>query len=539
MEKTFICIDKKMLFKKICKDYIDKNKGLYFGYIAISTLSYVIKIIVTPMIYSNILNLKEDNTFSIISQIFKLWICMGIVYIVKVRIENNLFSTFLSFARQYLFRLFLEKNQTNFNDSSVTSDINRILEVTRYMKEIFAWISQYILPISLSMICINAYFIYKLPIMGVINIFSNIIMMSYINNNYKKLIDNSIKRENSYSNMVKKLDENFNNLLNIYLNNQVEKTISENEKIENDYKDIYIKQNETVSHFINNIKMINYIFIMICIYILSKKNKDKQNFINIILIFTFYLSTIEGLIEDIPFIIMTIGNINYAEPFLENVLKTQIRESYIPNFEGNIKFDNISFKYENSPYLFENFSLDIKKGERIAIIGKTGKGKSTLVKILLDFYNINKGNIYLDGVNYKDIPIEDIRKNINYINQKTILFNDTILNNMKYGNDKTDKDIINFLRKYQLDSIFYDINKIIEKNGSMISMGMQKVIFLVRGILKNSPVIIFDEPFSGIDQNTRKLVLHMINEETKGKTVIIITHDLEGIENIIDKIIEL
>ena len=539
MEKTFICIDKKMLFKKICKDYIDKNKGLYFGYIAISTLSYVIKIIVTPMIYSNILNLKEDNTFSIISQIFKLWICMGIVYIVKVRIENNLFSTFLSFARQYLFRLFLEKNQTNFNDSSVTSDINRILEVTRYMKEIFAWISQYILPISLSMICINAYFIYKLPIMGVINIFSNIIMMSYINNNYKKLIDNSIKRENSYSNMVKKLDENFNNLLNIYLNNQVEKTISENEKIENDYKDIYIKQNETVSHFINNIKMINYIFIMICIYILSKKNKDKQNFINIILIFTFYLSTIEGLIEDIPFIIMTIGNINYAEPFLENVLKTQIRESYIPNFEGNIKFDNISFKYENSPYLFENFSLDIKKGERIAIIGKTGKGKSTLVKILLDFYNINKGNIYLDGVNYKDIPIEDIRKNINYINQKTILFNDTILNNIKYGNDKTDKDIINFLRKYQLDSIFYDINKIIEKNGSMISMGMQKVIFLVRGILKNSPVIIFDEPFSGIDQNTRKLVLHMINEETKGKTVIIITHDLEGIENIIDKIIEL
>ena len=106
----------------------------------------------------------------------------------------------------------------------------------------------------------------------------------------------------------------------------------------------------------------------------------------------------------IPFIIMTIGNINYAEPFLENVLKTQIRESYIPNFEGNIKFDNISFKYENSPYLFENFSLDIKKGERIAIIGQTGKGKSTLVKILLDFYNINKGNIYLDGVNYKDIP---------------------------------------------------------------------------------------------------------------------------------------
>jgi ATP-binding cassette subfamily B protein len=237
--------------------------------------------------------------------------------------------------------------------------------------------------------------------------------------------------------------------------------------------------------------------------------------------------------------VMTIGNINHAEPFLEGITTLEKRETPLSNFQGNIKIDDISFKYGNSPYLFKDFSLDINRGERIGIIGQTGKGKSTLVKILLDFYKIEKGNIYLDGINYKDICLEDIRKNIHYINQKTILFNDTIYNNMKYGNNETDESILQFLKKYELDSIFYDLNKKIEKNGSMISMGMQKVIFLVRGILQKCAVLIFDEPFSGIDQNTRRLVLRMIDIETKNKTIIIITHDLEGIENILDKIIKL
>ena len=254
-----------MVFKKICMEYINKYKNLYKSYIIISTISYITKIIVTPMIYSSILNIEKEDTFLVISKIFKLWIFLGIIYIIKIRIENYLFPTFLSFARQYLFRLFLERNKSNFNDSSIASDINRILEVTRYMKEIFSWVSQYILPLSLLLIFLNSYFLYKIPIMGFVNIFSNIMMGLYIQNNYKTLVNQSIKRENIYVDMVKKLDENFNNLLNIYLNNQIDQTISNNEKIENEYKDIYIEQNQKVLNFVNNIKLLNYFFIMICI----------------------------------------------------------------------------------------------------------------------------------------------------------------------------------------------------------------------------------------------------------------------------------
>jgi ATP-binding cassette subfamily B protein len=117
---------------------------------------------------------------------------------------------------------------------------------------------------------------------------------------------------------------------------------------------------------------------------------------------------------------------------------------------------------------------------------------------------------------------------------------------MKYGNNKSDSEVINFLKKYNLLYIFKDcknspnkcLNNIIEVNGTNISLGMQKIIFLVRGILREAPVYVFDEPLTSIDPSTRRDIINMIDKETKGKTLIIITHDNE-IEKIVNKKINL
>jgi ATP-binding cassette subfamily B protein len=117
---------------------------------------------------------------------------------------------------------------------------------------------------------------------------------------------------------------------------------------------------------------------------------------------------------------------------------------------------------------------------------------------------------------------------------------------MKYGNDKTDKEIIDFLKKYNILYIFKDcqtspntcLNNIVENNGTNISLGMQKIIFLVRGILRNSTVYVFDEPLTSVDPSTREEIIKMIDQETKGKTLIIITHDNE-IKRIVNREINL
>ena len=170
-----------------------------------------------------------------------------------------------------------------------------------------------------------------------------------------------------------------------------------------------------------------------------------------------------------------------------------------------------------------------------------------MIKLLLSFYKPKSGTILLDGKNVNDIDPQDIRQKINYINQRTLLFQDTIINNMKYGNSKTDQEIVAFLKTYDLLHIFKDcdkspttcLNSMVDNNGTNISLGMQKIIFLVRGILKEDSVVyIFDEPLSSVDPSTRMKVLNMIKNETKGKTLLIITHDSE-VESIVNRTINL
>lgn len=534
-----------MLFHQLCKEYIQIHKGLFWSFVVVSAIAYIVKILVTPLIYSNIMDLSETNFISIIKQIFILWFSIGVIYIVKIKLENRLFPEFLSYIRQRLLSLYLEKNKTNLNESNVTTDITRIFEVTRCMKDIFYWTTQFIIPMGILLIFINCYFSYKMPLLGAINILCNTIFIGYMYKYYPILVEKSNQRENTYMAMVNKLDENFNNLFNIYINNQAKETLKQNEKIESEYTEIYKTQNTSVMAFTNNIKMINYFFAFICLYVLylnfTNKKTTKKEFVNVLLILTFYISTLENLAEDIPAYIMTMGNIKNAEPFLENTTKIVIKEKYMPVFKGNINIDHITFKFKEHP-IFEDFSLHIKEGERIGIMGETGKGKTTLMKLILGFNKVNEGAIYLDGQNINDIETDDIRHHINYVNQKTTLFNDTILNNMRYGNNATDEEIIDLLKTYNLIHIFHsesNLATMIEKNGSNISMGMQKVIFLVRGLTKKCSLFILDEPFSSIDPSTRQNVLKLIHDKTKGKTVIIITHDMDGLETILDRIISI
>ena len=539
-----------MIFNTLCKEYINDNKAKFLTYIVISSLFYIIKVVLTPMIYSSIVELNETNFIDIVKNVGMLWITIGIFCIIKSRIENQLFPEFLSFLRQKLLKLFLEKNKYNFDDSNVSTDITRILEVTRYMKEIFSWICQYIIPVISLTLFITVYFMYNIPILGFINILCNLCMIWFISSKYESLVENSNNRETEYMDMVTKLDENFNNLLNILINNQVDHTLKENEKNEKEYTETYKKQNNEVIYFVNTLKLINYLFAFISIYVLylhakhkNVKNQSKQ-FVRIILIFTFYISTLENLSEDIPWYIMTVGNIKNAEPFLKDNVYYENKEKEIDDLNGDIVFDNVSFKYKDT-FIFKDFSLHIKHLKRIGIIGKTGKGKSTLMKLLLKLYKTQEGSIYINNNHIDEINVDKLRSHFNYINQKTVLFNDTILNNMKYGNDKNDQYITQLLQKYDLLRVFStdaDVNSLqtlVKTNGSNISMGMQKVIFLVRGLLKESNVYILDEPFSSIDQKTRDKIFRLIDDYTKGKTTIIITHDINHLDEILDEMIEI
>lgn len=544
-----------MTFKDIIDDYITNSKPLFLSYVSVCCLVYLVKVLLTSYVYSKLFE-ENANFFAIIKQICGVWVLLCVLYVVKSRLETKVVPDILSCIRRKLFKNYLKNNEVNFNDTDVSGDMNKILEVTRNIRDVVQWLLSTFIPTIVLMSCINLYFLYRFPKIGSVMLVGNVINFFIIYNDASRLIESSNKRENDFLKMVETLDENVNNMLNIYLNDKVDDTINENEKIEKEYTDIYRMQQAELELFTTRLKTNNYVMSFLSMFLLYKTTSSHKEFVNGLLIFTFYLSTLENMSEDIPFSLMTIGNIQNIEDILTKKDINHIRVDPVYNlnknvyeslesFTGHITFRDVYFRYrDDGKWVLNKFSIDIPAGDKIALVSQSGFGKTTSMKILLGFYQAQQGQILLDGKPLSNFSKKDVRSAINYINQRTLLLHDTILNNMKYGNTKSTDDIIKLLKKYNLLKIFCSdgtncLDKIVERNGTNISLGMQKVIYLVRGILKdNVKVYIFDEPLTSIDPDTRESVLNMINAETGNKTVIIITHDKE-VERIVKRTVNL
>ena len=537
-----------MAIKNILYDYIYSNKTIFFTYISVCCILYILKVIGTAVVYFQLFD-NDKNFNSVVKNIILLWTALYVFYISKIKLEKIIFPNLLAHLRKKLFENYIISNEYNFNDSDISSDLSKMLDISRVCCDFIMILIQSIIPTIVLSISITVYFFYTNPYVGYVNLISNVVSYKIISNKIPILLEKAKNIEIKNLNMFTKLEEKINNLMNIYINNLTDKVIDDNLKIQNEFEEHYSKFVSEVEDIIGNVKMFIYVFALINLYVLfQKKNKD---FIMGLLLFTLYLGIIETLSEELPWVIFVLGNIVFLEKELGQKNKNYIelnpdfKPNYtknLNNFQGNIIYDNVSFGYDDD-LIINDFNLKIDSGDKIAIMARSGSGKTTLMKLLLGFYKPNKGNIYLDAIKLDDIDVKEIRDKINYINQKTILFNDTVINNMKYGNNKSDNEIINLLKKYNLLKIFNQNNnsalsKMVEINGTNISMGMQKVIFLVRGILKNNTnVYLFDEPLTSLDPETRKNVLNMIKNETKDKTTIIVTHDKE-VENIVDKVIK-
>ena len=207
------------------------------------------------------------------------------------------------------------------------------------------------------------------------------------------------------------------------------------------------------------------------------------------------------------------------------------------NINNDIIFKNINFKYENSDSLIlNNINLTIKSGDFIAIVGMSGCGKSTLVNLIPRLYNPSSGSIQIDNIDTKDLKLETLRNNISYVGQDTILFNDTVKNNIIYGkNNISEKDIMDSLeRSYAkdfVDEMPNGIDTIIGENGVLLSGGQRQRLAIARAFLKNSHILIFDEATSSLDSVSEKYIQKALDELKIGKTTIIIAHRLSTVEN--------
>ena len=211
--------------------------------------------------------------------------------------------------------------------------------------------------------------------------------------------------------------------------------------------------------------------------------------------------------------------------------------------EGKVSFKNIYFSYDSKNPVFKNFSLDINSGEKVAIVGSTGSGKTTIINLLLRFYDIDNGNILIDKKNIKEMSIEFLRSQISLVTQNIFLFADSIYNNIVLHNKNITKEkVIVAAKKIGIHNFImklpggYDYN--VKERGVMLSEGQKQLISFLRAYVSNPSILILDEATSSIDSKTEKLIQYATAKIIENKTSIIIAHRLSTILNS-DKIIVL
>lgn len=196
----------------------------------------------------------------------------------------------------------------------------------------------------------------------------------------------------------------------------------------------------------------------------------------------------------------------------------------------DIEYRNVSFSYPNrKESIFKNMSLNIRKGEKIALIGESGIGKSTFIKLIMRFWDVNSGDIKLDNIDIKDVNTESLRNSQTLVSQETYLFNESIRENIKVGNENaSESDIIEASKKASIHDFILSLPKgydtKVSELGGNLSSGERQRIGLARAFLKDSEVLILDEPTSNLDALNEGEILKAINENCKEKTIILISH---------------
>ena len=533
--------------QKIILETIINNKSIVLNIIILSIIYTFVSCVFTMysgFIIDNII-ISKNNIIIPVTLFF------GVLLIIKNLtsfIRNKLLiylnqkldcSIFLNaFQKVLLLPYSYYKNRTT---GEVISRINDLTYVKNLLNKIILTVFlDLIISLGCSIVLINISL--KMFILLIVTIMIYIIIFNIFKGIQKKYTDINQENNAKINSLMVELISGFETIKN--LNLELAMTEKMDELYTSSLNDAFIYDN------INNYEIlikdiVTYASLLLIEYIGFNQVINNSIKIGSMVIFIslidFFISPIRNIIDLNKEYFYAVNSLKRANNLFDIKETNLVSESNI-KIKGNIKLKNLTYSYNNYENVLKNININIKKGNKILILGKSGTGKSTLLKLLSKYYIPKRDTIYLDNYDINDISIKNLKNNITTISKEEIIFTDTIKNNIILDRNIKEEEFYKVCNMTYVNEIvknkFLGYNTELEENGQNISGGQRQRIILARALLKKSNIILIDEGLNAIDINLERKILKNIFKEYNMKTIIIVSHRLENMD-LFDKVIKI
>lgn len=499
---------------------------------------------------SSINKLDYGNSISILWKIAFLYIIIDVIYMINSYYDKVSYPKMEKFIRFKLIDLIFKNIEVNYDHENISNIILRLLQIPNVAVSCTQNFIYWMFTFCITVFSILAYILYvNLEIGGIMIILFCIFCLTYY---YVllKIKNKSAERDKEEKVLTTHVDDVLSNSLSVIACKKIK---DEKEYLENKHN-IYDEKHEDqlwysskglyLFSFIVTVILVVYVYIILRFYKAKKiTSEDTVKLVIIILFFIRYLKTTVN--RTVQFVILY-GKLEESEQTIKNIVNETAGNGMKKNIPvtGDIEFKNVSFEYskndaknmntqnlEKKHKSLDNVSFKIKPLDRVAIIGSNGSGKSTIIKLIMGYYNVSDGEVLHNGVNVLDINREYLRSKIAIINQKVVLFNRSIIDNICYGNNIPKDKVKEIIKNLHVMRVFKNQPQGLETfaglHGSTLSGGQKQIIYLLRCYLSNKPIIIMDEPTAAVDSIHKKYIMRMVDEMAKKSTLIVVTHDAE------------
>lgn len=484
-------------------------------------------------------NLSALNTIGFL--IFGALVFEAVMQFANIYVTNYLGQNIVKDLRNQVYNHILKLKNSYFDNTPVGTLVTRAISDIESLSEVFSSGFIVISGDILMLITFVSVMLYKNWVLTLI-VLSTIPLLTIATNLFKNGVKKTFTEvRNAVAALNTFTQEHITGMRIVQLFNREEQEYEKFMEINDKHRKANIRSIWYYSIFFPVVEILSAIAIALLLWYIGVKNNSMNLGLGDI---TFFVMMVNMLFRPIRMLADRLNTLQMGIVAADRVFKVLDTNEIIEdkgskdlaNVRGDIEFKNVWFAYNNEHYVLKNVSFNIKAGETVAMVGATGAGKSTVINLLSRFYEINKGEICLDGTNIKDYSLEELRKNTGVVLQDVHLFNDSIVNNITLHNESITREVvIEASKKIGLHDFILTLpggyDYVVKERGITLSAGQRQLIAFIRAYVYNPKIFILDEATSTIDTHTEQLLQLALDKISKGRTSIIIAHRLATIKN--------